>query len=337
MKKPTSGYTFQGGHRISVVLWATALVAGALSCNGSRGADRTVPDAEDTPVAINVEFNADSAYENVARQVAFGPRVPGTQSHRDCGDWLVEQLKRSGGEVIEQKTTVTAFDGTRLPMRNIFAQFNPKAERRLLLLAHWDSRPWADADPDPAKHRQPVDAANDGASGVGVLLEIARLMGQTPPATGVDILFVDAEDWGTEGDDDSWALGARYFAENPPVAGYAPEEAILLDMVGDPDALFCREYFSEQAAPGLAARIRNAAGAEGVSARFPDRMGSAVTDDHVKLIEIMGIPAVDIIDYRPDEQGFVSTWHTTSDTMNHISRQTLSDVGRVVTRIVYTR
>lgn len=332
----TKIYKVNMGKKIGVVLMTASLLAGGLSCSGSRGADRSGSENEEKTVALKVAFNADSAYNNVARQVSFGPRVPGTPAHSNCGDWLTEQLQKTGAKVLEQRGEVKAFDGTLLQLRNIFAQFNPQVERRLLLLAHWDSRPWADQDSDPAKRRQPVDAANDGASGVGVLLEIARLLGKNPAETGVDILFVDAEDWGTEGDDDSWALGAKYFAEHPPVEGYAPEQAILLDMVGDKDAVFCREYFSEQSAPDLALRIRNAAEAEGVGRRFPNKMGSAVMDDHVQLIEIMGVPAVDIIDYRSEIPGFAPTWHTTSDTMEHISRQTLSDVGRVVTRIVYT-
>ena len=290
----------------------------------------------ESPAEVPVVFNADSAYANVDRQVSFGPRVPGTDAHRQCGEWLAARLRAAGAKVTEQTATLKAFDGTSLPMKNIFAQFNPKAENRLLLLAHWDCRPWADNDPDEGNHSRPVDGANDGASGVGVLLELARLMGEKAPQSGVDILFVDAEDWGAEGNDDSWALGAKYFAENPPVEGYFPDEAILLDMVGDKDAVFCKEYFSEQAAPGLAARVRAAAADEGVGERFPNIMGSAVTDDHVKLIE-NGIPAVDIIDYRVDQQSFAPTWHTAADNLDNISRKTLGDVGKVITRIVYTR
>lgn len=201
------------------------------SCGGKKAGAET-PAETSVPEIAEVSFDADSAYSYVKRQVDFGPRVPNTEAHRLCGDWLVSELKRHGAEVTEQRADLKAFDGNILKARNIFAQYNPEAKERILLLAHWDCRPWADADPDPSKHRQPVDGANDGASGTGVLLEVARQLGAKAPAHGVDILFVDAEDWGDDGHEDSWALGARHFMENPPVENYHPYEAILLDMVG---------------------------------------------------------------------------------------------------------
>lgn len=277
-------------------------------------------------VASLPTFNADSAYAYVKRQVDFGPRVPNTAAHRKAGDWLAGELRRRGAKVTEQTMDLRAFDGTMLASRNIFAQFNPEAADRLLLLAHWDCRPWADNDPDPRNHRKPVDGANDGASGVGVLLEIARLLSENPvPNKGVDILFVDAEDWGVEGDDDSWALGTKYFVQNPPVEYYRPSGAILLDMVGSKDATFYREYFSEQGAPQLNADVWNAARRAGFSSLFPQEVASAVTDDHKPLLEA-GIPAIDIIDWRK-EHGFDPVWHTTKDNMQNISAQTLGAVG----------
>lgn len=273
-------------------------------------------------------FSADSAYAYTARQVEFGPRVPGTEAHRLCGDWLSTKLKDTGAEVTEQTATVTTFDGTHIPMRNIFARLNPEEEKRILLLAHWDSRPWADHDPDPAKHNQSVDGANDGASGVGVLLELARTLQSSGSHVGVDILLCDAEDWGTENDDDSWALGARHFAGNPPVKGYMPEAAILLDMVGAEDATFMREYFSQLANPALSDRIWSIARSLGYGNSFIDKMGSAINDDHVELIKA-GIPAIDIIDYR-DGSGFFSGWHTTADNIDCISKETLGKVGAVL-------
>lgn len=274
-----------------------------------------------------VDFDADSAYAYVARQVEFGPRIPNTEAHRKAGDWLVAELKRHGATVIEQKTKLKAFDGTILDARNIFSQFNPQAPDRILLLAHWDSRPWADRDPDPAKRTLPVDGANDGASGVGVLLEIARQLSLLPSDKGIDILFVDAEDWGTEGDDQSWAMGARYFAKNPPVKRYSPQAAVLLDMVGGDGAIFCREYFSEHAAPRISEEIWQTAASLGYGSLFPNRMGSAILDDHVEMIKA-GIPAIDIVEYHPEqENGFNSRWHTTSDNMDGISKETLKAVG----------
>lgn len=282
-----------------------------------------------------INFDADSAYSYVARQVEFGPRVPNTEAHRKTGDWLSSELKRHGAKVTEQQASLKAFDGTILQARNIFGQFNPQLKDRVLLLAHWDSRPWADKDPDPANHTRPVDGANDGASGVGVLLEMARQLSGKTLNKGVDILFVDAEDWGTDGDEESWALGAKYFAENLPVKGYNPSVAILLDMVGGKDATFCREYYSERTAPRISEQIWQTAQALGYGKIFLNRMGSAILDDHVQLIK-NGIPAIDIIEYHPeDESGFNPRWHTASDNMDGISKSTLGAVGEVLMTWIY--
>ena len=275
-------------------------------------------------------FNADSAYNYLARQVSFGPRVPNSEAHKQTGDWLVGELKRHGARVIEQKADLKAFDGTVLKARNIFGSFNPDAKERILLLAHWDCRPWADQDPDPQKRNLPVDGANDGASGVAVLLEVARQLSLNPVSKGVDILFVDAEDWGDEGNDDSWALGTQYFVENLPVKGYNPKGAILLDMVGGANATFCREYFSERYAARLSEEIWQTASRLGYDKIFLNTLGSAITDDHVQLIKA-GIPAIDIIEYHPDSnQGFNPRWHTSKDNLDGISKETLSAVGNVL-------
>lgn len=297
--------------------------------NNMKG-EENVTDAGSS--AKGATFDADSAYKYVAQQVEFGPRVPNTEAHRKAGDWLAAELKRHGAKVTEQRMQLTAFDGTRLDSRNIFGQYNPESPDRLLLLAHWDCRPWADEDPDPARRKLPVDGANDGASGVGVLLEIARQLGMDTPKKGVDILFVDAEDWGNEGDEDSWALGTKYFAENLPIEGYAPLGAILLDMVGAKGATFHREYFSEKSAPWLSEAVWKAARRLGYDDMFPNRMGSAVTDDHVQLIA-HGIPAIDIIDYRAGS-GFDPNWHTGNDTLEGIDPATLAAVGHTLISIL---
>ncbi len=315
---------------VSAILPLLALGAcGASGKNTGNAEARAEEVAAESPAPA---FDADSAYSYVARQVEFGPRVPNTEAHRKAGDWLVAELKRHGAEVIEQTPTLTAFDGTALKTRNIFASFKPEATRRLLLVAHWDCRPWADEDPDPAKRTQPVDGANDGASGVGVLLEAARQMKTLNPNVGVDILFVDAEDWGESGDDSTWALGTQYFANHPPRPGYAPEAAVVLDMVGAPGAVFPREYFSQTNAPALVDAFWSAASRAGHSDIFPQSMGSAVTDDHVELLKA-GIPAIDIIDYR-DGEGFCPQWHTAADDMSGISRETLGKVGQSLLRFV---
>lgn len=277
----------------------------------------------------SARFDADSAYSYVRRQVLFGPRVPNSDAHAKTASWLESELKRHGAEVTLQKDKVEAYDGTLLPMTNIMGSYRPEKSDRLLLLAHYDTRPWADQDPDKGNRDKPIDGANDGASGVGVLLETARMLGEHKPDIGIDILFVDCEDYGNEGDDDSWALGAKYFATHPIKPGYRPGKAILLDMVGGKGAMFPAEYFSRQNAPDLDDSIRLAAAQAGHGSMFPLKTGGAVTDDHVELIKA-GIPAVDIIDYR--ESGFCPTWHTISDNIDNIDKETLRAVGETLFR-----
>lgn len=306
-----------------------AILLGACSSGGNaRQADTSEASSDEAAVATVATFDADSAYRFVKTLVDFGPRVPNTEAHRMAGDWLAGRLRAYGWLVTEQTADLKAFDGTTLKARNIFAQINPEATERVLLLSHWDCRPWADNDPDPAKRKLPVDGANDGASGVGVLLEMARQISMNPTDKGLDILFVDAEDWGTEGDDGSWALGTAYFAKNPPVEGYRPSAAILLDMVGAADARFGYEYFSQKSNPQMLRDIWSVAESLGHGDLFHRGFGGAVTDDHVKLIEA-GIPAIDIIDYRtsPSYQGFDPVWHTTADTLPNISARILAAVG----------
>ena len=311
------------------------LMLAGCSASGKQGESAT-RDSEGAAAAAAVEipvFDADSAYSYVERQVGFGPRVPNTPAHDAAAAWLASELRRHGAEVTEQKADLRAFDGTMLRSTNIMGSYNPGETNRLLLLAHYDTRPWADADPDSENHGKAIDGANDGASGTGVLLEAARAFGRSNPGLGIDILFVDSEDYGTEGDDTSWALGARYFAENPIKPGYRATQAILLDMVGGKGAVFPAEYFSRRSAPGLDDAFRAAAARAGHGERFPKIYGGAVTDDHVELIR-QGIPAIDIIDYRVNE-GFCPTWHTMSDNMENIDRETLRAVGETLLRFIY--
>ena len=318
-----SGIILCGGILLTSIMLLTNC-GGRAVATAATGVDSTIT----TDSTALLRFDADSAYHYVKRQVEFGPRIPNSEAHRATADWLAGELVRHGAVVTEQTATLHAFDGTPLNMRNIMGSFNPEVSNRLLLLAHYDTRPWADSDPDGANRRKPIDGANDGASGVAVLLEVARQLGLSGYTKGVDILFVDCEDYGEEGDDDSWALGAKYFAEHPIKAGYRPEKAILLDMVGDTFAEFPAEYFSRQAAPELDDAIRAAARQAGHGKLFPRVFGGAVTDDHVPLIE-KGIPAIDIIDYRPG-QGFCPTWHTLDDNLENIDPATLRAVGETL-------
>lgn len=314
---------------------AAASITGCAGSQGKQsGNSTTAPETAPTVV-----FNADSAYAYVQRQCDFGPRVPNSEAHRECGDWMAAELRSRGANVTEQRMKLKAFDGTTLDARNIIAEFYPEKERRVLLLAHWDCRPWADNDPNPDNHRHPVDGANDGASGTGVLLEMARLLQSHEPSIGVDILLVDAEDWGeTDGDESSWALGTQYWLQYPHRKSYAmPEYGILLDMVGNADASFKKEYFSLRFAPSIVEKIWKTAEQLGYSSKFPDTEGGAITDDHL-FVNAAGIPCVDIIDQRTDSQtGFFPQWHTTDDKMTHIDRSTLKAVGQTVATLLFEK
>lgn len=307
------------------------------ACSSGQKTSMKSDENAESDTAPEVVFNADSAYSYVKAQVDFGPRVPNTTAHRRTGDWLESELKRHGAQVVVQPMQLTAFDGTVLNARNIMGQYNPQAGDRLLLMAHWDTRPWADNDPDPANHKKPLDGANDGASGVGVLLEVARALAATNPGRGVDILFLDAEDWGSHSDDSSWALGAEYFVNNPIMPDYRPAQAILVDMVGGRGSLFYREGQSHYNAPGLTDAIWATAAASGFGNIFVNQLGGAVTDDHVKFLQA-GIPAIDIIAYDPTSgTGFPPTWHTTQDNLHNIDPQVLGAVGQVLLNYIYAK
>ena len=323
---------------------AALLLAGMLwaGCTGDeRGPDTParpeLPALPPTPL-----FDADSAYAFVQRQVDFGPRVPGTPAHQACGDWLVAKLEGYGAEVIEQTGQVAIYTGQKLPLRNIFARFDPEARERILLFAHWDTRPFADRDTD--RRNQPIDGANDGASGVAVLMEIARHLAAKHHGPGVDILLTDVEDYGQpsgamgldERSIDTWALGARFFAKNPVIPDYTARFGILLDMVGARDALFYREALSMQYAPSIVNKVWRTAEALGHGDRFINETKYFVgTDDHVPINQVLRIPSIDIIQYDPDTKAFGPYWHTHDDNMDIIDRETLRAVGRTVLEVVW--
>lgn len=293
---------------------------------------------------VSPAFSADSAYAYVDKQVSFGYRIPNTPEHIACGDYLVAELKRFGAEVQEQKAVLTAYDGTKLNARNIIGSYGVDKKNRVLLFAHWDTRPYSDHDPDPANYRKPLLGANDGASGVGVLLEVARVLQSQQPEVGVDIIFFDAEDYGTpefakkegESTDHTWCLGSRYWANNPHVANYKAKFGILLDMVGTDGATFYKEYFSNKYAKNIVEKVWNTAGQLNYGRFFIGKEGGGVTDDHLPVNEIRRIPSIDIIDYDLDNgNGFFHSWHTQKDDMSNISKETLGAVGQVVLEVIY--
>ncbi|MCM1022169.1 MAG: M28 family peptidase [Muribaculum sp.] len=310
-----------------------AAAFGSCAGGGSESSRKPIPAAEPKVVA-ELQFNADSAYAFTARQVDFGPRIPGTKPHAQCGEYIKAKLEAFGVDtVMVERGQMTDATGKPVAIANIFAQYNPQAEKRILLLAHYDTRPWADADPEEANRSKPVPGANDGASGVGVLMEIARQLGQSDLQIGVDFIFTDAEDMGVSGADDesSWCLGTQYWVEHMPYAvSSRPAYGILLDMVGNPDAMFRREYVSEMYARNVNNRVWAVAKASGFGDRFVDGRGGAVTDDHT-FINRAGIPCIDIVDcVNPQTGSFPANWHTVNDDMNQISKQTLKAVGQTV-------
>ncbi|MCC8038445.1 MAG: M28 family peptidase [Bacteroidales bacterium] len=317
-----------------------SLALALISCSSAGKGEKQAETLVDT--IPTMDFNADTAYAYIKAQVDFGPRTPGSEGHRRCGDWLVATMNRLGADtVFVQEATLTAYNGDQLPARNIIARYNGDHNtKRVLILAHWDTRPWADQETDMVARRKPVIGANDGASGVAVAMEIARQLQQARADVGVDILFTDCEDYGRlEGwgnSDDTWCLGTQYFlASNFYAPDSLPAYGILLDMVGAQGAKFHREYTSHCLAPRIVDKVWSQAQKSGYESRFPNELGGAVVDDH-QFVNKAGIPCIDIIESLNDEtRTFHPTWHTLRDDITVIDPATLKAVGQVVTDVIY--
>jgi Zn-dependent M28 family amino/carboxypeptidase len=289
------------------------------------------------------DFNADSACQYVRQQVDFGPRVPNTPAHSACGDYFVATFKRFGAIVAEQKASLQNYAGTRLNARNIIASYQPDNNNRILLFAHWDTRPFADHDPKAENRRTPIDGANDGASGCGVLLEIARQLQAKQPAIGIDLILFDAEDWGAPTFENNipypqngYCLGSAYWAKNPHIPGYNAKYGILLDMVGAPDATFYKEHYSIRYASGILNRVWETAQSAGFGRYFLRTEGGAIEDDHLQVIKYRNIPCIDIIHLNPEsETGFAHYWHTLNDAVDNVSKETLYAVGQTLLLVIY--
>ncbi len=295
---------------------------------------------------LGPSFDADSAYAFCAAQCDFGPRTMNSKAHDLCGEWIMNKFRGYGCTVIPQQTTLTGYDGTQLKGTNIIASYRPDLTERILICAHWDSRPWADNDPDSSNWHKPVMAANDGASGVAVMLELARLL-KTDTAKiniGVDFVCFDAEDWGVPSwsdapyNESSWALGAQHWSINPHIEGYTARFGILLDMVGGQGAQFWKESTSLEYANDIVKKVWTAARTVGYGSYFPEKEGGMITDDHVPVNEKAKIPTIDIIPYYPDcqQSNFGPTWHTVNDDMEHIDKNTLKAVGQTLVQVIYS-
>lgn len=304
-----------------------------VACGGNNQNGNTIQ----TNVESVPPFSCDSAMAHIKAQCAFGARVPGSEAHRLCGDYIVEQFKRYGAKVVEQKATVTAWNGDRLPMRNIIASLNPESENRILFSAHWDSRPWADADADENNHHTPVIAANDGASGVAVMLEMCRVLADKDQ--GIDFICFDTEDygvaeWADKDDSESWCLGSQYWSVNPHEMGYRALFGVNLDMVGGRGARFYKEGFSKRYAESVVDLIWHKASQLGYGHIFMSEDGGYITDDHIYVIRY-GIPCADIIPSDPQHEfSFCEQWHTVHDTLENIDPHILEAVGRTMCAIL---
>ena len=320
-----------------------------VGCGASSGKQQVVKTVEKTPVVVEPAvvvpiFDADSAYSFIEAQVNFGPRVPSTTSHRQCGDYLISKFEGYGATVVTQDMELRAYNGDLLKARNIIAQFNPEKDNRIMLCAHWDTRPWADTDPDAANHYKPLPGANDGGSGVGVLLEIARHIGALPTNSGVDIILFDAEDYGLHENDShlwkkyrhSWALGSQFWSINPHVPGYNARYGILLDIVGAPNSRFLYEGYSTRFAEDVVYKIWQHADKLGYKNYFVQEDGGFITDDHYYVNSILGVPCIDIINCDPESpNGFGPYHHTMKDDMQWIDKATLKAVGQTVLTVIY--
>lgn len=311
------------------------------SCDNKQNSKPVAQPAPQVKQVVIPDFNVDSAYNYVKKQLDFGPRVPGSVAHEQCADWFVDFFSDKADTVYVQNFRTRLYNGNGIDGKNIIAAFNPEAKKRILLAAHWDSRPFADHDPDKNNWNTPIDGANDGASGVGVLMEIARVLNDNPINIGVDIILFDLEDYGAPYflnlmTNDDWALGSQYWAKNPHIYNYRAYFGILLDMVGAPNPKFPKEYYSQQFAPALSNDVWRIARELGYDEYFTNELGHPINDDHIYVNAIARIPMIDIIHLENNsESSFYPYWHTVKDNIEQIDPKTLGMVGDVVVNVLY--
>ncbi len=280
----------------------------------------------------------------IQEQCNFGPRVTGSKEAELCRQYLMEQFRRLGAVVEEQQADVTLWDGKVLPACNIIASLNPDNTDRIIVCAHWDSRPWADNDEDEKNHHTPVLAANDGASGVAMMMEICRLLQQNPIKVGIDFICFDAEDMGTpqwaeteESTSETWCLGSKFWAERARENGYHARYGVLLDMVGGRGSVFPSEKVSLDYAQPIASLFVRLGNQLGYGHYFPlDKEGGFLMDDHVNINHIARIPCIDIVpNFTDGPSSFGPTWHTVNDTPENIDTNVLEAVGQTLTQLIY--
>lgn len=300
------------------------------SCNSAEANKEESPKEN----IVRLEFNADSCYNYLAKQVDFGYRIPSTKEHKECGKYLVSTLEQFADTVITQDVDLRAYNGTILESRNIIASWNPLSKNRIMLCAHWDTRPICDEDPVYENTKKPVLGANDGASGVAVLLELARLFSISEPNVAVDIILFDSEDYGHTDVEHSYCLGSQYWSKNFHTPNYKARFGILLDMVGGKGAKFAKDVVSTYFANDVVNDVWNTASSLGYGSLFINEAGGSLIDDHFYVNTMAGIPCIDIIDYTLDE-GFPPTWHTVNDNLENIDKEVLKAVGTVLNNYIY--
>jgi len=318
---------------------AMFLIAAFAACK--PGKENEEPEKPEVKAVPTPDFNSDSAYLYVQKQVDFGPRVPGSKAHKEAEQWLTAKLKQYTPDVMVQEGQATVFDGSKKPIRNIVASFNTDKRSRVMLAAHWDTRPFSDQ--DSVRQDEPIDGANDGGSGVGILLEIARQLSKTSPNIGVDIILFDLEDYGQpesstqKEQENTYCLGAQYWSKHKHKSNYLPRYGILLDMVGAKNARFTMEGTSMHYAPHIVKKVWDTANRIGYSDYFAYDQTNPITDDHLYVNSLAGIGMIDIIEYdTKTKYHFSKTWHTHGDNMDVIDKNTLKAVGQTLLEVVFT-
>ena len=313
-----------------------------ISCNGKR---KKTEEEKPLKTVLVPAFNSDTAYWFTEKQIQFGPRIPNSLAHKKTGDYLISRFKSYGATTTVQEFDAVTFDGQKLFLRNIIASYFPEKTKRILIAAHWDTRPFADK--DSQNKNATFDGANDGASGVAVLLEIARSLGMgKAPEVGVDLILFDGEDWGEkndiagripppEGMDSWWCLGSQYWSKHKHKPNYAAYYGILLDMVGAKNAHFFQEGNSLDFAPKIVEKVWGTASRLGYSSIFVRQKEGAIIDDHLYVNEIGKIPTIDIVHFDPGTGYFGDFHHTQKDNLSLISKETLGAVGNVLMNVIY--
>ncbi|MBY5950666.1 M28 family peptidase [Algoriphagus marincola] len=319
-------------------IWILLLLAFAWACSSEKTTETKVPEVVVKPYPT---FSADSAYAFIEKQVSFGPRVPGTTGHANTKAWIIDQLESWNWSVQTQDFQAKTYDGLTWDLSNIIASYNPQATKRILLAAHWDTRRIADKDTE--RIDEPIDGANDGGSGVGVLMEIARVIGSgdLKPDVGIDIILFDGEDDGEPETarvrDNSqvwWCLGSQHWSQNKHTPNYSAYYGILVDLVGSKGARFYREGYSRRYASGILKKVWDHASKLGHSAFFINQDSPEILDDHLFVNEYAQIPMIDIIEFSP-QYGFGHYHHTHQDNLDLIDKKPLQAVGETVLFTVF--